>query len=88
MSNKHKMTIPEIREELREMGVRLIELAEQTMRRPAVRRAPNKSAPLTHALRLKIRRLARINPEMSYKEIANLVGTNQGRVSEALAGKR
>jgi predicted transcriptional regulator len=46
------------------------------------------SAPMTAAKAQEIRALKDRYPAMSQHEIGRLTGTNQGRVSEVLAGKR
>jgi hypothetical protein len=56
-------------------------------RRKPVRMTRPKSAPLTPALKAKIRRLARTTSD-SQMRIGLRVGVNSGRVSETLAGKR
>jgi len=88
------MTIPQIRAELLILatiwpgpyGARLAYLAIETKRRRAVRRAPNQRYnKITHA---QARAYLAIHPDADYHEIAAHYGTNIGRVSEALRGKR
>lgn len=86
------MRLPEIVEELHKLAddfsiPRLHDLADEIRRRPSTRSAPT-SRPMTPTLRAQIRLAARLNPEMSQLEIAKSFGVNQGRVSEALKGKR
>jgi hypothetical protein len=87
------MTIPEIRVRLLELAERhniqeLHDLAMQLHRRPAIRKAPADSMPLTPEIERSIRDLACRHPSATYKRIANMAGVNIGRVSEVLAGKR
>lgn len=87
------MTIPEIRARLHELadlhGIpKLHVLADATKRRPPVRKAPAKRRSLTPALEMLIRAFASAHPTAGYPDIADHFGVNQGRVSEALAGKR
>ena len=51
-----------------------------------VRRAPEKSKPLTAEVRAKIFAMAKTDMHMG--DIAHQLGINQGRVSEVLTGKR
>lgn len=57
-------------------------------REPPVRKAPRKHFAVTPGMKREIRRLAALHPSMHQDEIARLVGTNAGRVSEVLNGKR
>jgi predicted transcriptional regulator len=57
-------------------------------RKPRATNAPVASAPMTAAKAQEIRALKERYPAMSQHEIGRLTGTNQGRVSEVLAGKR
>jgi hypothetical protein len=50
-------------------------------------RAPVKSARMTPAIARTIRVMVANRPEMSAQDIANSLGVNPGRVSEAIAGK-
>ncbi len=96
-------TIPEVRDKLTAIAARMrrspdfemVFLADEIdvavgelVRRKVTRRAPVKIAPLTEDEKRLIRTMAWANPTMSQLEIANRVGTNPGRVSEALNGKR
>jgi hypothetical protein len=86
------MRLPEIAEELHRLAEdfsipRLHFLADEIGRRKG-KRSPPTSTPMTPALRRQIILAARLNPEMSQLEIAKSFGVNQGRVSEALKGKR
>jgi hypothetical protein len=62
--------------------------AEELKRKPRATNARPQSAPMTPVLRQRIREAAARYPGMSQHDIAKMVGTNQGRVSETLAGKR
>jgi hypothetical protein len=57
-------------------------------RRSYVRKARAKSAPATTGLYNQIRAYAAANPGASYMEIGQVFKVSNGRVSEALAGKR
>lgn len=50
-------------------------------------RAPRKSVQMNAALAATIRAHAKRRPNLSAQEIATIYGVNQGRVSEAIAGK-
>jgi len=50
-------------------------------------KAPVKSLKMTPLLAKTIKRLAASRPNLSAQQIANMVGVNPGRVSEAIAGK-
>lgn len=85
----NKRTIPEIRTRLREIAEEsdmpeLNDLADETYRKPPVRRAAHKSKKLTPALAAEIRMFARENPKMHQQDIATKFGVNHGRVSEAM----
>lgn len=86
-------TIPDIRDRLHELADEhkideLHELAEATRRRYHGRRAPAKHGPLTDDEIDGIREYAKAHPDVAEAEIAARFQTNQGRVSEALFGKR
>jgi hypothetical protein len=91
------MRIPEVRVELLDLATeldawglphqaaRVRYLVSEMVRRPCKRRA----APyVPHIPRSIIRRFADAHPRMPYMTIAVALGTNIGRVSEAVAGKR
>jgi hypothetical protein len=87
-----KLTIPQIRAELEEMSMslnnrRLIELADMLKRNPRNMQSPRKSLKMTTELGDKARDLHEADPTLSQVEIAEQLGINPGRVSEALAGK-
>jgi hypothetical protein len=98
------MRIPEVRDEMlgaaaglrmfgylgdpADLATRLERWAQELKRKPRATNALPTSAPMTPTLRRRIREAAARYPGMSQHEIAKLVGTNQGRVSETLAGKR
>lgn len=87
------MTIPQVRERLLALSIEhdlpeLAALAEQTRRRHAGRKAPVASVALTPELAGRIRAYARKHPAETMVSIGVRFGVNQGRVSEALFGKR
>ena len=94
------MTIPEVRAELLSLAKNLHKMSpaaarmliekhcKELVRRPVEKRAPIKSNKMTPELARKIRQHARANPEKRQVEIGRYFGVNQGRVSEALYGKR
>ncbi len=81
-------TIPEIRQRLYEIAIELNALADETRREFHGRRVPTTSKAMTTERTEAIREYAGAHPERSEHEIAVLFGVNQGRVSEALFGKR
>lgn len=88
-----RRTIPEIRARLFELAgeldcPELSDLAEETKRRPPVRRAPKRAQHVTEALQEQVRDFAARHPRMPMRAIGQKFGIDQGRVSEALAGKR
>jgi hypothetical protein len=95
-----RMTIPDIRMEMLKLATivatympaqadRLRELAEATRRRKSpFRRAPNRLRAPSDEDVAAVRALKQAHPAMSLQEIATRVGTNIGRVSEILSGKR
>lgn len=88
-----RRTIPQIRARLIELAAEhgipeLEELALETKRRPHVRKAPARSVQMTDRVAEDIRRYAAKHPRMPYAQIGVHFNLNQGRVSEALAGKR
>jgi hypothetical protein len=70
------------------LAAEVVALAEETKRRPAVRRSPVRARRMTPELKAKAQALAAAHPEMPYREIGDLLGLDGGRVSEATAGKR
>ncbi len=63
--------------------------AESLMTRPSpIRRAMRSSQPMTPALAVTIRKHAKLHPDASYKEIAEVYNVDAGRVSEAVRGLR
>jgi len=86
-------TIPEIRQRLFELAIELdcpelSALAEETRRRPYVRRAPIAARKVTPELERRVISYARRNPQQPMRTIGRRFGIDQGRVSEILAGKR
>ncbi|CCG43379.1 hypothetical protein [Magnetospirillum molischianum] len=87
------MTIPEIRERLRELadvhGIsELSEIADKLKRRYNGRKAPRASKAVTPALAAEVRDHCKAHPEETMHQVATKFGINQGRVSEILFGKR
>jgi len=98
------MRLPEVQTEVRQLAAALRmfgyqetpealaatldRLAGEMSRKPRATHAPITSAPMTPARAQEIRSLKARYPTMSQHEIGRLTGTNQGRVSEVLAGKR
>ena len=70
------------------LAAKLDHLAGEMSRKPRATNAPVASARMTPAKAQEIRSLKERYPTMSQHEIGRLTGTNQGRVSEVLAGKR
>lgn len=90
---KPELTIPEVRDHLLLLAFKyddpeIAYLVSQLIRRPAIRRAPTVSVPLTPELARAIRAYAKAHPDMTEHQISVRFGVNQGRVSEALHGKR
>jgi len=88
-----ELTIPHIRARMRELALELDcpeldLLADATVRRYNGRRAPVKFPPLTSLQKQAVRVYALLHPEASQMDMANEFNTNQGRISEALYGKR
>lgn len=87
------MRIPEIRERLHELadlhGIdELHDLAEATRRRFNGRTGRRASVPVTPELNEALRAYMAAFPDMTLHEVSQLFRLNQGRVSEALRGKR
>lgn len=89
--------IPRARLELEDLANRLpatfqTELREiidsLLYREPPVRKARRKHWGVTPRMKRQILILATLHPDMHQDEIARVVGTNAGRVSEVLNGKR
>lgn len=64
------------------------ELRANLHNRRVLPRAPVSSVSMCDELRQRIRALKRHNPSLSQQQIAEMVGTNQGRVNNALIGVR
>jgi hypothetical protein len=84
-----KRTIPQIAERLRELaefhGIdELNQLADETRRKPPVRKASAISQKMTPELAEEIRTFAKHNPAASFTIIGRHFQVNIGRVSEAL----
>jgi hypothetical protein len=87
-----RQTIEQIARELnragqRDLARRLSNVTSLLHRRPAARRMPIHSNPITPAIRQQILELARTT-DMHSSEIAAQLGVNPGRVSEILQGDR
>lgn len=87
------MTIPEIRERMKaladEHGIpELRDLAEETRRRPPIRRAPPRWPRLTEDRKAAVRVAFTDNPTWGVRELADSFNTSIGRVSEAIRGYR
>ena len=85
----NKRSIPEIRARLRELpeelGVEeLHDLADETHRNSPVKRAANRSAPLTPELAEAIRAYVAKFPKLHQRDVAQRFNVNPGRVSEAM----
>lgn len=89
----NRRTIPEIRERLYELAgelgcAELRDLADETKRRPPVKRAPCAARGITPALARRVRAYVAAHPRKPNREIGAHFGIDGGRVSEILAGKR
>lgn len=89
----NQMSIPEVRDRLRELAVELdeeelAELADQLYRRQAGKRAPRRSPVVTAEMAEEIRQYAAQHPDAHQQDIAEHFGVNHGRVSEALNHER
>jgi len=93
------MLIPEIRKKLSLIAdhieehsplsaKEIRECVEELKRRPAERKAPVTSEPMSQVKASEIRAIARKFPMASQAWIAERCNVNAGRVSEALRGKR
>lgn len=67
---------------------RLREVYKASFRRAPLRRAPRKKRPLSSTLRKEIDQEYQRDPLAHQQDIANKLGANAGRVSEALRGYR
>lgn len=93
MGGGDAMRLPEIRERLIEIAREhdideLLELADEIPRRNGSKRGPVRSRKMTPELAEEIRIFVRENPNMRQFDVAKVFNVNQGRVSEALIGKR
>ncbi len=87
------MSIPEVRDRLRELAEELSceelsELADQLYRRQSGHRAPRRSPVVTEEMAAEIRQYAQENPYAHQQDIAEHFQVNHGRVSEALNHER
>jgi len=69
---------------VRRLYVLLVELRN----RPPIKRSDPCSVPTTADVKARILQLSAADPLMAHQTIAERIGTNIGRVSEVLAGKR
>lgn len=88
-----ELTIPEVRMRLFEIAAEtdnaeLNDLASQLVRRQHGRRAPTTKKAMTEYRTQAIREYAERHPDVGEFDIAVVFGVNQGRVSEAIYGKR
>lgn len=86
---RNKRSIPQIRAQLRELAdehglEELHELADETYRRSPIKRASNRSVPLTPRHAEKIRKYVAKHPKLHQRDVAQKFNVNPGRVSEAL----
>lgn len=88
-----RLILEDVRQELRtgscrpgEAAARIEEALSMMTRSTPVRRAREKSKPITPEVKAQIRQLAKTDLHMS--EIGHHLGVNPGRVSEVLRGKR
>lgn len=93
-----KRTIPELRRALLAISGRLVAFGEDEMAEDIVqivremyrnspargRKARTKHPPLTGRQKMEIRIFAKENPDLHLTDVANIFGTNPGRVSETL----
>ncbi|MDT0509260.1 hypothetical protein [Novosphingobium sp. MMS21-SN21R] len=89
----NRLTIPEVRDRLRELAdelecEELEDLADQLYRQQPARRAPRRSPIVTPELAEEIRQYSASNPAAHQQDIAEHFGVNHGRVSEALNHQR
>ncbi len=87
------MRIVDIQARLRELAAstgitELADLAQQLKRRRPARRAATQSAPMSDELRRQIISHAGSHPDWPMHKIGQHFNVNQGRVSEALRGRR
>ena len=71
-----------------QLAARLERWADELKRKPRATNARPTSRSMTPQVAQEIRALAAKHPGMTQHDIGRLTGTNQGRVSEVLAGKR
>lgn len=91
------MTIPQARERLLTLAfimrdpveaAEIVKIVNEGMYRRRGKRTPVKSVPATRAIKARIRRAKTLQPRASHQDLAHNFHVNQGRVSEALRGKR
>jgi hypothetical protein len=82
------MIIPEVRAELLKIAARLRELEKELYRRKSTRRTKTRSQAFTPDLKRQLRAYSQANPTLSRQQIADRFKVNQGRVTDAILGKR
>ena len=87
------MRIPEIRDRLHQLAdehgiTELHDLAEETRRRPAIRRTPARWPRLNEDQKAAVRSTFVGRPELGVRELADLYRSSIGRISEAIRGFR
>lgn len=82
------MRLPEVEARLSQIASEIAELSRHIARRSPMKRAPRASAKVTAELRRQIREFAKTHPDWTQLRIGQKFNVNQGRVSEAMRGKR
>jgi hypothetical protein len=91
------MTIPQARERLLTLAfimrdpaeaAEIVKIVNEGLYRRKSQRTRVKSVTATPAVKARIRRAKTLQPRASHQELAHDFHVNQGRVSEALRGKR
>lgn len=85
----NKRGIPELRDRLREIADEeglgeIHDICDEMCRNSPIKRAANKSRPLTPALAKEIRAYVKKHPRLHQRDVAQKFNVNPGRVSEAL----
>jgi hypothetical protein len=82
------MRLPEVAARMAELAKEISQLSQMIARRKPVNRADPTSTPMSPQLAKQIRDYVKANPKLSQVKVGQKFGVNQGRVSEALRGKR
>jgi ribosomal protein S25 len=82
---RHPLLFPR---KLEDIARELHQLADDTRKRPAIRKAPVTSVSVTDELQENIRKDWANHPQFTQQMIAERHGVTAGRVSEAIRGKR